>query len=128
MGGVAWRLLAALLSFAASSVQEELLESAPAGSWGPEPEPNPEPEPEPQPEPKYERIELHSGSSFFSHYDFELWPFDKTTNGVVSYATQCIHSNADLGNGSAAFVSLTVRVLAQIREREGGEGAWYDPP
>eukprot|EP01043_Picozoa_sp_COSAG02_P015521 COSAG02_NODE_663_length_18741_cov_9.083682_19_plen_117_part_00 len=78
-------LLAALLLLlcGASRAQEE----ASVGGGSPEPEPPPEePEPEPEPEPKYERVEVHSGSTFFSNYDFVQWSQDKTTHGVASYA------------------------------------------
>jgi hypothetical protein len=72
MGGVAWALVLLLVAIGASAQSPE-----------PEPEPAP-PEPEPEPEPHYEMLELHSGSNFFTHYNFVQWTKDRSTHGVAS--------------------------------------------
>jgi hypothetical protein len=74
MGGVAWALVLLLVAIGASAQSPE-----------PEPEPEPAPpEPEPEPEPHYEMLELHSGSNFFTHYNFVQWTKDRSTHGVAS--------------------------------------------
>ena len=121
MGSALGALLAALLLCGASRAQVE----GPVGGASPEPEPPEEPEPEPEPEPKYERIEVHSGSTFFSNYDFVQWAQDKTTHGVASYAVPETTANGSC-HAAAMRPANGTDAAAQIRGREGGETAPYD--